>query len=61
MMNHMVFYIPSGADTPVWWWLMGFLGFPILFQGIFYWWFVKESGKEDRLRILKKDGETPSD
>lgn len=56
MMGHMVFYVPSGADTPVWWWLMGFLGFPIMSQSFFYWWFLKESAKEDRFRILKQDG-----
>ena len=53
-MSHLSFVIPSGADNPTFFWLTGYIGFPVLFLSVFFWWVLKEASKEDRLRILKK-------
>ena len=56
-MSHLSFVIPTGADTPVFFWLTGFIGFPVLFLSIYFWWMLKEVGKEDRLRVLNRADE----
>ncbi|MHB8252600.1 MAG: cytochrome C oxidase subunit IV [Acidiferrobacter sp.] len=56
-LSHMSFIIPSGADTPAFFWLTGFIIYPIVFLSTFFWWVLREAAKEDRLRILKKDGD----
>ncbi len=53
-MSHLSFVVPTGADTPVFFWLTGFIGFPVLFLSLYFWWILKEVGKEDRLRILNR-------
>lgn len=56
-MSHLSFIIPTGADTPVFFWLTSFLIYPVTFLSLFYWWVLREAAKEDRRRILKKDGD----
>ncbi|MHB1513252.1 MAG: cytochrome C oxidase subunit IV [Acidiferrobacter sp.] len=53
-MSHLSFVIPIGADTPMFFWMTGFIGFPITFLAIYFWWLLKEVGKEDRLRVLNR-------
>jgi len=53
--SQLSFIVPAGADTPMFFWLTGFIGFPVLFLGTYFWWVLKEVAKEDRLRVLKKD------
>nr|MBU2813911.1 cytochrome C oxidase subunit IV [Acidithiobacillus ferruginosus] len=53
-MSHLSFVIPSGADNPTFFWLTGYIGFPVVFLSAYFWWVLKEASKEDRLRILKK-------
>ena len=53
-MSHLSFVIPSGADDPTFFWLTGYIGFPVVFLSAYFWWVLKEASKEDRLRILKK-------
>lgn len=52
--SHLSFIIPSGADVPSFFWLTGYIVFPVTFLGTFFWWALKEAAKEDRLRVLKK-------
>ena len=36
-MSHLSFVVPTGADTPVFFWLTGFIGFPVLFLSLYFW------------------------
>ncbi len=56
-MSHLSFVIPTGADTPMFFWLTGFIGFPVTFLSIYFWWLLREVGKEDRLRVLNRADE----
>lgn len=56
-MSHLSFVIPSGADTPLFFWLTGFIGYPVSFLAIYFWWFLREVAKEDQQRILKRADE----
>lgn len=53
-MSHLSFIIPSGADNPTFFWLTGYIAFPVVFLSTYFWWVLKEAATEDRLRILKK-------
>lgn len=53
--THLTLVIPAGADTPPFFWLTGFIIFPMTFLGVYFWWVLKEVSKEDRRRILKGD------
>ncbi|MEY2335664.1 cytochrome C oxidase subunit IV (plasmid) [Acidithiobacillus ferrianus] len=59
-MSHLSFIIPAGADTPAFFWLTGYIGFPVVFLSTYFWWVLKEAAKEDRIRILKKAENNPS-
>lgn len=59
--SHLSFIIPSGADNPTFFWLTGYIVFPVVFLGTYFGWVLKEASKEDQLRILKKGGNGTSD
>lgn len=59
-MSHLSFVIPAGADVPTFFWLTGYIVFPVVFLSIFFWWILKEVANEDRLRVLKKAEKSPS-
>jgi hypothetical protein len=56
-LSHLSFIIPTGADTPMFFWLTGFIGFPITFLSLFFWWVLKQAANEDRVRILRREGD----
>ncbi|WP_436396239.1 cytochrome C oxidase subunit IV [Acidithiobacillus ferriphilus] len=53
-MSHLSFVIPAGADNPTFFWLTGYIVFPVVFLSMYFWWVLKEVANEDRLRVLKK-------
>ncbi len=55
-LSHLSFVIPTGADTPIFFWLIGFIGFPVSFLAIYFWWVLRETAKEDRLRVMSRSG-----
>ncbi|MBU2845685.1 cytochrome C oxidase subunit IV, partial [Acidithiobacillus ferriphilus] len=52
--------IPAGADNPTFFWLTGYIVFPVVFLSMYFWWALKEVANEDRLRVLKKTENSPS-